>query len=135
MLRAGLQVGTRLTAVTLVAPLVYQFMAGRLRAYAIEGASMNPALAAGDWVLVDLGATAAVGDIVVAARPDRPELEVLKRVAGRNPMGEFFLLGDNVERSTDSREWGWVGPAAIHGVVRFRYWPLSRLGRVERRES
>ena len=133
MLRAGLKVGTRLAALTMVAALAWQFLAGRLRAYAIEGASMEPALAAGDWVLVDLGATAAVGEIVVATRPDRPEIEVIKRVAERNAEGDGFLLGDNPQQSTDSREWGWVGPEAVHGVVRFRYWPASRAGRIRPR--
>ena len=130
MLRAGLKAGTRLASLTMVVARAWQFLAGRLRAYAIEGESMEPALAAGDWVLVDLGATAAVGEIVVATRPGRPEIEVIKRVAERNAEGGCFLLGDNPQQSTDSREWGWVGPEAVHGVVRFRYWPASRAGRI-----
>ena len=135
MLRAGLKAGTRLAAISMVAALAWQFLAGRLRAYVIAGESMEPALTAGDWVLVDLGATAEVGEIVVATRPDRPEIEVLKRVAERNQMGELFLLGDNAEQSTDSREWGWVKRNAVHGVVRFRYWPATRAGRIRPRAS
>ena len=41
--------------------------------------------------------------------------------------GEFFLLGDNRARSTDSRQ---LGPAKldnIEGTVRFRFWPLNKL--------
>ena len=41
--------------------------------------------------------------------------------------GEFFLLGDNRARSTDSRQRGPVGLDDIEGKVRFRYWPLHKL--------
>lgn len=135
MLRTGLRAGTRLVILTMVAALAWQFLAGRLRTYAIEGGSMEPALEAGDWVVVDFGATVGVGAIVVATRPDRPKLEVIKRVAQRNAEGDFFLLGDNPPQSTDSREWGWVEAEAIHGLVRFRYWPASRAGRIRTRLS
>ena len=40
---------------------------------------------------------------------------------------EFFLLGDNRARSTDSRQ---LGPARldnIEGTVRCRFWPLHKL--------
>ena len=41
--------------------------------------------------------------------------------------GEFFLLGDNRARSTDSRQRGPIGLDDIEGKVRFRYWPLHKL--------
>ena len=41
--------------------------------------------------------------------------------------GEFFLLGDNRARSTDSRQRGPVVLDDIEGKVRFRYWPLHKL--------
>ncbi len=43
---------------------------------------------------------------------------------------EYFLLGDNRSRSTDSREHGPVNEDLIIGRAWFRYWPLSRWGRV-----
>ncbi len=41
--------------------------------------------------------------------------------------GEFFLLGDNRARSTDSRQRGPIGLDDIEGKVRFRFWPLHKL--------
>ena len=44
---------------------------------------------------------------------------------------EFFLMGDNRARSTDSRDFGPVGPELIVGRAWFRCWPLNRLGRID----
>ena len=41
---------------------------------------------------------------------------------------EYFLLGDNREFSTDSRQLGPFKASAIRGEVTLRYWPLSALG-------
>jgi signal peptidase I len=43
---------------------------------------------------------------------------------------EYFLIGDNREASTDSRDFGPVRRDRIEGVAAFRYWPPTRLGRV-----
>ena len=40
---------------------------------------------------------------------------------------EYFLLGDNRARSTDSRRLGPFGLDDIEGKVRLRYWPLHKL--------
>ena len=40
---------------------------------------------------------------------------------------EFFLLGDNRARSTDSRQLGPIRLDRIEGIVRCRYWPLHKL--------
>jgi signal peptidase I len=49
---------------------------------------------------------------------------------GVNRLGEdeYFLIGDNREASTDSRDFGAVRHERIEGVVRFRYWPPRRVG-------
>ena len=43
---------------------------------------------------------------------------------------EFFAMGDNRHRSTDSRVLGPVPSTLITGHVVWRYWPLRKLGRV-----
>ncbi len=45
--------------------------------------------------------------------------------------GECFMLGDNRAHSDDSRQFGPVGLYRIEGVVRGRYWPIQKLGRVK----
>ncbi|MAU09142.1 MAG: signal peptidase I [Anaerolineaceae bacterium] len=41
---------------------------------------------------------------------------------------EFFVMGDNRNRSSDSRAFGPVGREFIIGEVVFRYWPLENIG-------
>jgi signal peptidase I len=44
------------------------------------------------------------------------------------PMGQFFVMGDNREHSSDSRDFGPVPQGNIVGHVVFRFWPLDRTG-------
>jgi signal peptidase I len=44
------------------------------------------------------------------------------------PEHELYLLGDNAERSRDSRAFGPVPTAALVGVAWFRYAPAERRG-------
>jgi len=46
------------------------------------------------------------GDVVVARRPDRPEIDMVKRVQSIDASGALFLVGDNPAASTDSRTFG-----------------------------
>jgi len=41
---------------------------------------------------------------------------------------QFFVLGDNRNHSSDSREWGYVPRKDIIGKVFLRYWPASSVG-------
>ncbi len=65
-----------------------------------------------------------VGDVVVARRPDRPDLEIVKRIQAIDAGGAFFLAGDNPASSTDSRQFGAVRRHHILARVGWRYWPL-----------
>jgi nickel-type superoxide dismutase maturation protease len=85
--------------------------------YICEGKSMNPTLKDGEVVLVDRDAEIEVGDIVVASHPFEQNSEVVKRVERINERGNYFLVGDNLEDSNDSRHFGAVTREYIKGKV------------------
>jgi signal peptidase I len=101
---------------------------------------MRPALAAGDWLLVDPTTRRwpRRGTLVVVREPGS-ELLVVKRIAGRpgdriaTPDGprtlrrdESWLLGDAPDISIDSRSYGPVGLDRLVGRVWLRYGPPGR---------
>jgi nickel-type superoxide dismutase maturation protease len=98
----------------------------------VEGTSMAPALVPGDRLLVESlsyrSRAPRVGDIVLAADPREPTRELVKRVATSG--GSLELRGDAPDASTDSRTFGAVPATAIRWRAVFRYWPLSRAGRL-----
>jgi nickel-type superoxide dismutase maturation protease len=88
---------------------------------------MAPRLRAGALVIAEPLHAASVlrpGDVVVARRPDRSQLEIVKRIHSIDAAGAIFLVGDNPRASTDSREFGAVTREQIVARVRWRYWPL-----------
>jgi nickel-type superoxide dismutase maturation protease len=90
---------------------------GSRHKYICEGKSMNPTHKDREVVLVDREATIEVGDIVVAKHPFERDSEVLKRVERINERGHYFLVGDNLEESSDSRHFGAVTREYIKGKV------------------
>jgi nickel-type superoxide dismutase maturation protease len=98
----------------------------RSRWWAVEvrGDSMAPTLCEGDWLLARRTTRVRPGDLVVLARPDRPNLLVVKRLIRRDETG-WWVEGDNPAASDDSRLFGPV-PEVLARVV-LRYAPRPRL--------
>lgn len=79
---------------------------------------MYPTLKNGEAVLVDKTVEIIeVGDIVLAKHPIEQVSEVIKRVQKINERGHYFLVGDNLEDSNDSRNFGAVTRDYIKGKV------------------
>lgn len=95
---------------------------GDLHKYICEGQSMAPTLGDCEVVLVDRSAKIGIGDIVVAKHPFEQDTELVKRVESINVNGDYFLVGDNLENSNDSRHFGAVAKEYIKGKVVARSW-------------
>lgn len=82
---------------------------------------MLPMLKPKDQILIDLNAyqkhLPQVGDVVVAIHPENNQLTIVKRVSAIDGNGNYFLTGDNLNASTDSRNWGTVNLSCILGKV------------------
>ncbi|MCI0633663.1 MAG: nickel-type superoxide dismutase maturation protease [Actinobacteria bacterium] len=108
----------------------------RWRPFRVEvaGRSMRPTLEPGDWALAigtGRGRLPRIGDIVVLEHPDRPEVELVKRVTDvrSSPMSgatELWVEGDDPAASTDSRHFGPVHGSQVRGRVVLVWWPPSR---------
>jgi signal peptidase I len=116
---------------------------------------MEPAIRAGDWLLVDPTVTRwpRRGAVVVFREPDGERLAVKRVAAGpgdRVPFADGFLeladdeawlLSDASAEETaaagfgepvDSRRYGPVPLDLLVGRAWFRYWPWRRIGRLGR---
>ena len=99
----------------------------------VSGSSMEPALAPGELVLVDLWSyrhrPPRTGEIVLVASRTPGGSPLVKRVASVRE-DRLWLLGDNSGRSVDSRDFGPVPVDRVRGRIVWRYWPLERFGRI-----
>ncbi|MEP6973322.1 MAG: S26 family signal peptidase [Actinomycetota bacterium] len=105
----------------------------------IEGGSMAPTLAPGDWALAVPLRHPKVGVVVVVEHPGRPGYEMVKRLkAGPGDRigdrtlldDEWWIEGDLAEASTDSRQFGPVTSDGLKARVALVYWPRERRHRL-----
>lgn len=95
----------------------------------VQGPSMLPTLAPGDWVLVlrvGGGHRVRARQIVLVEHPARPGFLLVKRTVRRTARG-WWVEGDNPAASEDSRSFGAVPDDLVVGRVLGRYHPSARL--------
>jgi hypothetical protein len=121
------------SAAIAVAPLAALMSRSWRARVAVDGHSMEPTLAAGDWLLVDPDAyrlrTPQPAELVIAVDPRQPTRLIIKRAVGVNPDGSLRLSGDHPAHLAEDALAS-VPPTGLRGRPWLRYWPISRLGRV-----
>ncbi|NET08336.1 MAG: signal peptidase I [Symploca sp. SIO2B6] len=58
------------------------------------------------------------------------EAPAYRMLPARVPIDQLFVMGDNRNNSNDSHMWGFLPKQNVIGHAFFRFWPLSRIGRV-----
>lgn len=96
---------------------------GRMFAYfLVREQSMAPTCQEGDFVLVNrmsyLFSCPRIGHIIVLKDPRDSPWHIVKRICAIKD-SFVWVEGDNKEKSTDSRNFGWVGKEYIVGKVWF----------------
>jgi signal peptidase I len=153
--RGLLGAGGRWRTVLLLALLFFGLARMLLvEAVRVSSSSMTPGLLPGDYVLVSrVGYGSRVpfttwrlpfvrdvarNQVLVFDWPPDPSQLYVKRVAGRPgdtvqvnglpvvvPAGHSYVLGDKRDDSLDSRHWGFVPDALVHGVPWFVYFSVG----------
>ncbi len=101
------------------------WLVGKRKRFRITGNSMLPLLQPGEEVLIDSRISEAqslkVGELVVAQHPSENNIQLIKRISAISEKGDYFVLGDNLEESTDSRTFGSLSIDQIMGRVTCRF--------------
>lgn len=78
---------------------------------------MLPVLKDGDLVLINPRTELKIGDIVLAQHPFKQSVKIIKRIKEITAEGRYFLVGDNLSESSDSRSFGSLAAKDILGVA------------------
>ena len=97
----------------------------------INGHSMMPLINHDDWILVNLDINPdnlKINEIILLEDPDNKEL-LIKRIQSikAKKQKEFYVIGDNIDDSYDSRAFGYIKKESIIGKPILRYWPLNKI--------
>jgi signal peptidase I len=97
----------------------------------ISGHSMMPLINHGDWILVSLDINPdnlKINEIILLEDPINKEL-LIKRIESIETKNEkkFYVIGDNINDSYDSRTFGSIKKESIIGKPILRYWPLNKI--------
>ena len=97
--------------------------------YEANQAFIKRAIASGGETVAVTNGTVYVNDRPLAenylAQP--PQYDLLPVTI---PEGQLFVMGDNRNNSNDSHIWGFLPQNKVIGHAIFRFWPLSRIGKV-----
>lgn len=85
----------------------------------------------GDEITIARGEVRVNGELLLEPYVDPSAIEPWTTLRTTVREGHYFVLGDNRRRSSDSREFGQVPFEYLRGKVRFRLWPMDRVGLVE----
>ena len=79
----------------------------------VVGRSMLPKIRPGNIVMALKFLRPKVGDVVIVRHDNK---ELIKRITEMRHDG-IYVLGDNPQESSDSRQYGWLPVSAVLGVV------------------
>ena len=88
--------------------------------FKVKGRSMEPHIAEGSKILVSRVAYLFVdpepNEVIVLKHPTE-NIPVIKRVRHISDDGQIFVVGDNLNHSTDSRHFGYIERNSVIGKV------------------
>lgn len=98
---------------------------GKRKRLRVAGNSMLPFLLPGEEILIDPNAynksKPEIDDVIALVHPIEHNLTIVKRIKDISEDSRYFLTGDNLAASTDSRHWGAVSQEQIIGKVTNRF--------------